>query len=286
MTVTAKMVDAAILSLHEHVPPLTCEYAAMRRALEAAEAVRPVPVLPDFGPQTFQPKCAVCNERESEHHYNGASYGKCGAFVSKHAPSAPPEPDARPLQVTADEWREYVRGPEYVGGDHSPLQWLNGILARRPGVEPVSQELAELRERYPDALLQAEHLGEQLEQAKTKLDALRKACRDLLAAAYVGDGKIVCPDAFIGPVRAIHKELLDALQDAQPEAHAARDPWAERYGYVPEPPAEPDLREQVRGLMARVERHEKALRMFCDVDSFRSRAVLLRALDDKEADHE
>lgn len=55
----------------------------MRRALQEASAARPERPEPVA--------CARCGELEREHHYNGACYGKCGAYVDPRQPANAPE---------------------------------------------------------------------------------------------------------------------------------------------------------------------------------------------------
>jgi hypothetical protein len=45
---------------------------------------------------------------------------------------------------------------------------------------------------------------------------LRQACVSLMKSVYVGDGKIVCPNAMLEPIRAIY----NALRKEEPEAPA------------------------------------------------------------------
>jgi hypothetical protein len=74
---------------------------------KAGDAKEPDP----FGPaQTFNPKCAVCNEVQAEHHYNGACYGKCGKFVSKF-PAKPAEPS--PVEPDPDAPKDVKALPAY-----------------------------------------------------------------------------------------------------------------------------------------------------------------------------
>jgi hypothetical protein len=127
MTVTEEMTRAA----HEAAAGV-CTFdgdlrALLSAALEAAEAVRPVPALPTW---TYELASKLYDaymlDNEGGDQYAQLYRGGLRVFGSV-APSAPPVPDTRPLQVTADEWQEYI----HIDMPHPPLAALNSILARR-----------------------------------------------------------------------------------------------------------------------------------------------------------
>jgi hypothetical protein len=265
MTITEEMILAASKAWHEDVAPWTVDRASMRRALEAAEAVRPVPALPTREEIARRLDACAVEYLPSEDWLAMADYVL--DLPRQHAPSAPPEPEAsvidlsdkpnrevlvtvrgqsfavlpevldalseisrngelvvtlgnvhnfckvrvatrqppvpdtRSLQVTEDEWREYMYGQDRSAYD-TPLDWINSILARRPGVDPerlrldlLAKENALAVERETCVRLRAQIAEprvawsvverwkadfaaqrDRAEAAEAKLDALRKAC--------------------------------------------------------------------------------------------------------------
>jgi hypothetical protein len=317
MTVTEEMLRAAE-SAHKHRQGDWRD--GVRAALEAAEAVRPVPALPTR--EEIERKLAECR-------YLSDEVGYVFYLLRQHAPSAPPEPDTRikgaraycpsckafllggewfpqracgtchtetlavlnhgdgawgelpepdtrPLQVTATEWREYLDGR---GVCVTPLDLLNAILARRDESDFTAEDElkvveAELRGTHDEiellrakldkmsgqiAIDAADHARSFLrvcverDETQAKLDALRKACEHLAEESHSNVGHIR------GQLRHALRATQDYTADKSPSADnvfgdAGNDFFAQQHmlSQPAAPVVEPEPLEQ------RVERIETA----------------------------
>jgi hypothetical protein len=197
MTITDEMCHAAYVELaaRNRTTPLII----VRLALKAAEAVRPASQelaelrerYPDallqaehLGEQLEQARATIAEWKQVT---------CCGSPEGvtrdrgEHAPSAPPEPDTRPLQVTEDEWRKYMS----MHSDLPPLDQLNSILALRQP-EPthsgdaqviwLHQTIADLRAEVEDLQRKlSEAFDSDVRSGHEMLERIRGLRLDLLA---------------------------------------------------------------------------------------------------------
>jgi uncharacterized protein YdbL (DUF1318 family) len=102
-------------------------------------------------------KCAVCNEVQAEHHYNGACYGLCGKFVSKFPvkPAEPspvePDPDApKGVEALPSYWDARRKAQGKPDASRCGAE-LRVALAAVPSAVDV-EALARRVERHDDVL--------------------------------------------------------------------------------------------------------------------------------------
>jgi hypothetical protein len=145
MTVTDKMLCAAFFAAGR-VESIDDLGKVMRAALEAADAVRPVPALPSLRDISTEVRLLL-DRGLARHELHDPIVDYVLGLLRQHAPSAPPVPDTRPLQVTADEWHAACART-------SDLAAVNRVLARRPQGDAqviwLHQTIADLRAEIED----------------------------------------------------------------------------------------------------------------------------------------